>query len=76
MQGWCFDIEADGLYLQSKKIWYMKFKALDGSRELSIYPFQESKEVTTKKVQNWIDSFDESSYVVGWNILGYDLWML
>ena len=76
MQGWCFDIEADGLYLQSKKIWYMKFKALDGSRELSIYPFQECKEVTTKKVQNWIDSFEDASYVVGWNILGYDLWML
>lgn len=44
LNGWYFDCEADGLYLQSKNIWYINLKAIDGSRSLSIRPFEDGKE--------------------------------
>lgn len=73
MNGWYYDIEADSLYLQSTKIWYIKFKSLNGSRELSVNPFRED---CKKKIIEWIDSFPDNSLVVGHNILSYDSWML
>ena len=48
MDGFCFDIEADALYLLSTKIWYIRFKSLDGSKTLSIHPFKQSKEASKK----------------------------
>lgn len=74
MNGWGFDIEADNLYLQAKEIWYIKCKSLDGARELDIYPFQEGFDKSKQRFQEWVDSFEDGAYVVGWNQLGYDLW--
>lgn len=73
MNGWYFDIEADSLFLQSTKIWYIKFKSLDGSKQLSVLPFQED---CKDKIVEWINSFPNNSLVVGHNILSYDSWML
>lgn len=76
MDGFCFDIEADALYLLSTKIWYIRFKSLDGSKTLSIHPFKQSKEKTQQQIQDWLDLFDDGCLVVGHNILGYDMWMM
>lgn len=76
MDGWVYDIEADNLYLLSKKIWYIRFKSLDGSKTLSIHPFKQSKEKTQQQIQEWLNLFDDGCLVVGHNILGYDMWML
>lgn len=76
MEGWYFDIEADSLYLLSKKIWYIRLKSLDGTKTLAIHPFKQSKDETRKQLAQWVSSFTEGAYVVGHNILGYDLWML
>ena len=76
MDGFCFDIEGDALYLQSKRIWYIRFKSLDGSKTLSIHPFKQSKEKTQQQIQDWLDLFEDGCLVVGHNILGYDMWML
>lgn len=74
--GWIFDIEADNLYLQSKKVWYINLTAFDKSRTLRLYPFRQSKEEVKKLLQEWIHSFPDGVPVMGMNILGYDLWML
>jgi len=76
LHGYCYDIEADNLYLESSKIWYMKFKSLDGSRSMSIYPFRETIDEVKLKFYEWNNSFDDGCFVVGHNILGYDNWML
>jgi len=76
MKGWGFDIEADNLYLLSKKIWYIRLKSCDGTRELSLFPFRDGKDSTKQKLLKWINSFEDGEEVVGWNTLGYDLWML
>lgn len=73
MVGWYFDIEADSLYLQSTKIWYIKFKTLDKTRELCVLPFQQD---CKQKIAEWIASFPDNALVVGHNILSYDTWML
>lgn len=74
--GYCYDIEADGLYLQSKKIWYMRFKSLDGTRTMSVYPFRDGVEVAKKQIEEWNDSFEDGCLVVGHSILGFDNWMI
>jgi hypothetical protein len=76
LKGWSFDIEADNLYLQSTKIWYIRFKSLDGSRQMKILPFRNSKEESYNQVMEWIDSFEDGAHVVTHNGLGYDTWML
>ena len=74
--GYCFDIEADGLYLPSKKIWYIKFLSLDKTKEMKLYPFRESKESCVQKIVEWNNQFEDGCFVVGHNILGYDNWMV
>ena len=76
MQGWCFDIEADNLYLKSSKIWYIKLKTFDGSRSLQVFPFRVGKTVAKAMLEDWVDSFDDGSIVAAWNHLGYDLWVI
>lgn len=76
LNGFGFDIEADNLYLQSKKLWYIRFKSTDGTRSLSVYPFRETKEETRSKIMDWIESFPDGVHVLGWNQLGYDVWAL
>jgi len=76
LNGYCYDIEADELYLKSTKIWYMKFKSLDGTRSMSVFPFRETKGEVVRKIQEWNDEFEDGCFVVGQNILGYDNWMV
>jgi hypothetical protein len=76
LKGWSFDIEADNLYLQSTKIWYIRFKSLDGSRQMKILPFRNSKEEGYNQVMEWVNSFEDGAHVVSFNGLGYDTWML
>lgn len=76
LNGFGFDIEADNLYLQSKKMWYIRFKSTDGAKTLSVYPFRESKEVVCQKIMNYIESFEDGVHVIGWNELGFDVWAL
>ncbi len=76
MEGWLWDIEADGLYLLSKKVWYMRFKSLDGSKTMYLHPFRQTKEYVTEKILEWINSFSDGAIAAGHNILGYDAWML
>lgn len=76
MEGWVYDIEADGLYLLSKKVWYMRFKSLDGSKTMYLHPFRQPKEYVTEKILEWINSFNDGAIASGHNILGYDAWML
>ncbi len=76
LNGWCFDIEADNLYLQSTKAWYIKFKSIDGEKNLSVFPFRQSKEKTNQQVMQWVNSFEDGAHVVSWNGIGFDLWIL
>lgn len=74
--GYVYDMEADNLYLNSKVIWYINFRSLDGKRELEVFPFRESKSEVVAKIKNWHESFGENPLVIGYNNLGYDQWML
>ena len=61
MQGWCFDIEADNLYLKSSKIWYIKLKTFDGSRSLQVFPFRVGNAKAKSMLEDWIDSFEDEA---------------
>ena len=74
--GYCFDIEADNLYLQSKTIWIITCTSLDKTRTIDILPFKEGKEESRRKFLEWHNSFGEEPLVVSFNGLGYDHWML
>lgn len=76
LDGYSFDIEANNLYLLSSEIWYIRFTSIDKSRTMQVFPFKEGKERSAAKIQQWIDSFPDGSHVIGWNILGFDTWML
>lgn len=73
--GFGFDIEADNLYLQSKKIWTIHFKSFDG-RKIKINPFLMTKEEFKKEIEDWLNSFDGVPFVITHNGFGFDLWML
>lgn len=72
MNGFVYDIEADGLYLQSKKIWYVRLTSLCGSKTLKLYPFKDQS--ASAKFKEWVHSFEDGCLVIGQNILGFDLW--
>jgi hypothetical protein len=74
--GYLFDIEADNLYLNSTKIWYIRLKTFDGTRSLSIYPFRNTVQDSYDKIMEWVDSFNDGAIVAFHNGLGYDLWVL
>lgn len=76
MNGYCFDIEADNFYLQSKNIWTICLMSLDKTRTLDIFPFKEGAEESKRKFMEWHNSFGEEPLVVSFNGLGYDHWML
>lgn len=76
LQGWTWDIESDNLYLQSKKIWYIRLKSTDGLRALDIYPFREGKQKSKSKFMQWVNSFPDASCVIAHNQLGFDLWSI
>ena len=74
LDGFYFDIETDGLYLQSRKIWYAKFKSLDGKRELALFPHKDKD--AANKLMQWVGQYPDGCYVVSHNGLGFDLWAL
>lgn len=74
LDGFYFDIETDGLYLQSSKIWYAKFKSLDGKRELALFPHKDKD--AANKLMQWVSQYTDGCYVVSHNGLGFDLWGL
>jgi len=74
LDGFYFDIETDGLYLQSSKIWYAKFKSLDGKRELALFPHNDKG--AANKLMQWVGQYPDGCYVVSHNGLGFDLWAL
>lgn len=75
LSGWGFDIEADGFYLQSTKIWTIHFKSICG-RSMRVNPFKEGKEEAKRKTAEWIKSFPDGSFVFAHNGFGFDFWML
>lgn len=76
LTGYCYDCEADNLYLQATQCWYIKFKTFDGSREMSVYPFRDGVQATYDKIRDWIYSFPDGVHVGGFNHLGYDNWLI
>lgn len=76
LEGFYYDIEADGLYLQSTKIWYIRLTSLDGSKTLCLKPFEIGNDSAREQLVEWIDSFKDGCLVVCQNGLGYDNWML
>lgn len=76
MQGWLYDIEGNGLYLECDTVWYIRLKSLDKKRTEKIYPFREGFDKTREKLMAWADSFPDGAFVAGQNILGYDNWVL
>lgn len=76
LQGWCIDIESNNLYLQATECWYIKLKSLDGLREMQVFPFREGVQVTYDRIREWAYSFPDGAHVVGFNHLGFDLWIL
>ena len=47
-EGWWFDIEANGLYLQGTTVWYIRLMSFDYKRSLALHPFKEGKEETAR----------------------------
>lgn len=75
LNGWVIDAETDNLYLQAKNIWYIKVKSLDGTREMGIYPFRDGIKQSRDKLIEWADSFEDGACVIGFNHIGFDLWI-
>jgi len=75
-QGYCFDIECDNFYLQSKQVWVVSLMSLDKKRKLDIFPYKEGKEASYKKFMEWHNSFGEEPMVVSFNGIGFDHWIL
>lgn len=74
MEGFYIDVESDNLYLQAKKIWYIRLSSIDGNNKLSVKPFEDEK--ASDKIKQWIGQFSDGCYVAGHNILGFDLWII
>jgi len=85
--GFVFDIEADALYPAVSKIWYLRVTDLqDDSKFLKLY-LEESfiiepdsssffGEEGLLKFQEFVEAYPEGFFVVGHNILQYDVWVL
>ena len=58
------------------KVWYIKLKSLDGTREKHIHPFRMTVQEVYDEFMEWVGSFPDGSLVVGHNILGYDQWTI
>lgn len=71
VNGFCYDVEADGFVFESTKIWVIWLKDLnDPSKKIKLNPFKDKN--AKDKFLEFIDSYDEPPLVVGHNILGYD----
>lgn len=76
MQGFFWDVEADSLYLQCKKIWYIRLTSIDGERSIKIKPFQDGVEVARKQFLGWLHSFEDGCYIIAHNQLNFDVWAI
>ena len=76
MEGFFWDVESDGLYLQGTLIWYIRLTSIDGSKSINIKPFEIGNEKAREVFCEWLHSFEDGCLVIGHNILGYDLWAI
>ncbi|MBK9617229.1 MAG: hypothetical protein IPO35_17665 [Uliginosibacterium sp.] len=76
MQGFLWDVEADGLYLQSKKIWYIRLTSIDETRSIKIMPFKDGVDVAREQFLEWLHSFEDGCYIVAHNQIGFDVWAI
>lgn len=68
--GYCFDIEANGLYFQADKVWVVSLRDLDDpEKTMKLNPFKDEQAVS--KWKEWHSQYD-NPMVVGHYILGYD----
>lgn len=76
LYGWCIDKETDDLYLLSKKVWYIRLKDInDPGKFLSVYPDRDGYVKAKEQIMDWANSYPDGAHVVGFNILGFDLWI-
>jgi hypothetical protein len=74
--GWCIDAETDDFYLKAQNIWYIRLSDLDDeSKFLRLYPFRDGYKKCAEQLKEWIRSYPEGAHVVGFNQLGFDLWI-
>lgn len=72
--GWCFDIEADNLYIYAKQVWMVYLRDLNNpNKELAVYPFRDKQ--AGQKIKDWNSQY-ERPLIVGHNILGFDIFIL
>ena len=72
--GWCFDIEADNLYIYAKQVWMVYLRDLNNpNKELAVYPFRDKQ--AGQKIKDWNSEYDKP-FIVGHNILGFDIFIL
>ena len=75
VDGFCFDIESDGFLFESTKVWCIVFKDLnDPDKILKLNPFIDDK--CNEKITDFIKTYDERPYVIGHNILGFDMFVI
>jgi len=56
--GYCFDIEADNLYVYAKQVWMIHFTDLnDKTNTLTVYPFREDIGLCKKAICDWNDQW-------------------
>lgn len=74
LNGYIYDIESDGFYFQSTKIWTICIKDLDNpEKKLKLNPFKDKD--ARQKFINWHCSYD-NPIVAGHYILGFDQFVM
>lgn len=75
LEGFCFDVEGDGFYLESTKAWCVYLKDLHNpeTNRLAVFPFKDVN--ARQKVIEWIDQYDVP-VITGHYMLGYDIFMM
>lgn len=73
LNGFMYDVEADGFYFEASKVWIIHLTDLDTKEKLSIYPFQDIDAAT--KFEMWLSRY-VNPIVAGHNILGFDQFVL
>lgn len=76
MEGFVWDVEADSLYLQCKKIWYIRLTSLDETRSIKIMPFKDGVDAAREQFLEWLHSFEDGCYIVAHNQLSFDVWAI
>lgn len=72
--GYCFDIESNGFFFQSDKIWTISLRDLENpSIKLKLNPFKDSDALN--KWKQWHNQY-ENPFIVGHFILGFDMFVV